>query len=563
LIELPRCATSSCENVGTKSVILPSGKQCFCHNCYVLMKISTVVDQSLMKEISHPNYFALSSYMKISNIIEGQLIQNADSLFSKGGPKSFQEYDDILDLLDAYTYMLYKCSDQAFTKGFSYNAVIYAMKAIANRIPYRYTIDPNDGALGGIFGKHQEIPRPDKLIAMVSIKPIIEPSRIFQKDRKLVADMIMYSVDLLWFIECYSLLARSLMQLGGRGRHVKFMLLKGDEAEFENNVRRLVFNAFSYINNVLQLLTVCYNRAEQLQVKDVKRLNELRMAYGPIKFDLGYFYYTYGLHGDAMRYLTEALDIYQGRNDMIPKPPNAEIGIADCYLYMGGCEAGSGNMEKAREHLFTALEISSKAGITDNIDKVNNIFIESIVKPTLNEKIIRGLKIQSARLKRSVQWTVDKAKKLYEKYDRAQREKDHEASATYAKEIAKLKEIDRVIIRSQYSLEKAYTRLEAMNGVGDMMGVLGPAAKIMQQVQGELKGLVPEVAADLGKVDEMLDTLLTGAGTLTGETIDISACDEEARKVHMEACKIASQRIKALYPELPDDLKKPNDGGHA
>lgn len=551
--------------MATKSVITPSGKQYFCHNCYVLLKISTVVDQSLMKEISHPNFFVLSSYMNIANIIEGQLIQNADLLLAKGGPKSLQEYGNILDLLDAYTYMLYKCSDQAFTHGFSYNAVIFAMKAIANRIPYRYTIDPNDGALGSIFGKQQEIPRPDKLIAMVSNKPIIEPSklsRIFQKDRKLVADMIRYSVDLLWFIECYSLLARSLMQLGGRGRHVKFMLLKGDEAEFNNNVRRLVFNAFSHINNVLQLLTVCYDRAEKLQVKDVKRLNELRTIYGPIKFDLGYFYYTYGLHGDAMRYLTEALDIYQGRNSTIPKPPNAEIGIADCYLYMGGCEAGSGNIERAREYLVAALEISSKAGITDNVDKVNNIFIEYIVKPTLNEKIIRRLKIQSARLKRSIQSIVDKTKKLYGKYDRSQREKDREATATYAREIAKFKDINGVIIRSQYSLEKAYTRLEAMKGVGDVMGALGPAAKIVQQVQGELKDLVPEVAADLGKVDEMLDSLLTGAGTLTGGKIDIPACDEEARKVLMEAHEIASQRIKDLYQGLPDDLK-PNDGGHA
>jgi division protein CdvB (Snf7/Vps24/ESCRT-III family) len=125
----------------------------------------------------------------------------------------------------------------------------------------------------------------------------------------------------------------------------------------------------------------------------------------------------------------------------------------------------------------------------------------------------------------------------------------------YANEIAELRKMSRVILRSQHSLEKVIIRLETVKEFGDVMNVLGPAINVVQQIQGELTGVVPEVAGDLAKVDEMLDTLLVEAGTVTGEALDITVHDKEARKVLEEASEIAAQRMKTSFPELPDAYK--------
>jgi division protein CdvB (Snf7/Vps24/ESCRT-III family) len=45
------------------------------------------------------------------------------------------------------------------------------------------------------------------------------------------------------------------------------------------------------------------------------------------------------------------------------------------------------------------------------------------------------------------------------------------------------------------------------------------------------------------------------AGTVTGETLDITVRDQEARKVLEEASEIAAQRMKTSFPELPDAYK--------
>jgi len=175
-------------------------------------------------------------------------------------------------------------------------------------------------------------------------------------------------------------------------------------------------------------------------------------------------------------------------------------------------------------------------------------------------EIIMRLKVQNEKLNRTTQKLQARAKGLFDQCVQAEANKDTDRATIYANEIAELRKMNRVILRSQHSLERVTIRLETVKEFGDVMGVLGPAVNIVQQIQGELTGVVPEVAGDLAKVDEMLDTLLVEAGTVTGETVDVSVHDEEARKVLQEASEIAAQRMKASFPELPDAYKHLESG---
>lgn len=170
-------------------------------------------------------------------------------------------------------------------------------------------------------------------------------------------------------------------------------------------------------------------------------------------------------------------------------------------------------------------------------------------------QITTQLKVQAEKLNRTNQRLTSRGRNLFEQCVQATQEKDSQRAAMYANEIAQLRRMSRVLLRSQLSLEQVVLRLETVKEFGDVMTALGPAISIVQQIQGELTGVVPEVASGLARVDEMLDSLLIEAGGISGEVSSVSVQDEEAKKIMQEASEIAAQRMRAAFPELPEPYR--------
>lgn len=175
-------------------------------------------------------------------------------------------------------------------------------------------------------------------------------------------------------------------------------------------------------------------------------------------------------------------------------------------------------------------------------------------------EIVTALKIQSEKLNRTAQRLIARGKDLFEQCVRAQQEGDMGRATIYANEIAQLRKMSRVVVRSQLSLEKVILRLETVKEFGDVMHVLGPATAIIKHVQSDLAGVVPEVAENLRYVDEMLEGLIIEAGTVTGSITSVSASDGEAQKILQEAAEVAAQRMKTAFPEIPESLKVSETG---
>lgn len=177
-------------------------------------------------------------------------------------------------------------------------------------------------------------------------------------------------------------------------------------------------------------------------------------------------------------------------------------------------------------------------------------------------EIVTALKIQSEKLNRTAQRLIARGKDLFEQCVRAQQEGDMGRATIYANEIAQLRKMSRVVVRSQLSLEKVILRLETVKEFGDVMHVLGPATAIIKHVQSDLAGVVPEVAENLRYVDEMLEGLIIEAGTVTGSITSVSTSDGEAQKILQEAAEVAAQRMKTAFPEIPESIKL-NESGTA
>ncbi|MEN3048155.1 MAG: Snf7 family protein [Candidatus Caldarchaeales archaeon] len=170
-------------------------------------------------------------------------------------------------------------------------------------------------------------------------------------------------------------------------------------------------------------------------------------------------------------------------------------------------------------------------------------------------EVLMALRIQSDKLNRTVSRLSARAKELFEQCVRAQQEGDVSRATIYANEIAQLRKMSRVVVRSQLSLEKVILRLETVKEFGDVMHVLGPATAIVKQVQSDLAGIVPEVAQNLRYVDEVLEGLIAEAGSVSGTVVSVSIADPEAQKILQEASEIAAQRMKTAFPDVPEGLK--------
>lgn len=170
--------------------------------------------------------------------------------------------------------------------------------------------------------------------------------------------------------------------------------------------------------------------------------------------------------------------------------------------------------------------------------------------------ILTQLKIQSEKLNRTSERLKQRGRELFEQCVKAEQERDTARATVYANEIAQLRKMMRTILKSQLSLDKVILRLETVKEFGDVMHVLQPATSIIRQVQSELSGLVPEVAYNLRKVDEMLESIVIEAGNVAGASVYVSVNDSEAQKVLEEAAEIAAQRMKTSFPDLPESYKQ-------
>jgi tetratricopeptide (TPR) repeat protein len=103
-----------------------------------------------------------------------------------------------------------------------------------------------------------------------------------------------------------------------------------------------------------------------------KRKPDFAEGYGATFFDEGLCYHQQNKFDNAKECFARALHIYEGEEKW-PAPKNAELGIADCHLYIGMCLEAQGDRKEAREHIEESLRISTILEVRDNIQRANGL----------------------------------------------------------------------------------------------------------------------------------------------------------------------------------------------
>jgi len=148
-------------------------------------------------------------------------------------------------------------------------------------------------------------------------------------------------------------------------------------------------------------------------------------------------------------------------------------------------------------------------------------------------------------------------KMLFEKTVNALIEGDKSKAAMYANEVAEVRKMAKVIMTVRYALERVKLRLETAVIFGDVQANLAPAIVALRQVAGYIKGMIPDVFAELVEIDENLQVAMLQATTHAPIMLESTYVTEEAQKILRDASIVAEQRLKEAFPELPTFEKTP------
>ncbi len=172
------------------------------------------------------------------------------------------------------------------------------------------------------------------------------------------------------------------------------------------------------------------------------------------------------------------------------------------------------------------------------------------LKERINQVIYR-LKVNQNRLEGANLKTQQHDKSLFDKCVAAQMSKDSARATMYANEIAEIRKMAKVTMRSELALEQVVLRLETIEEFGDVAALMGPVAGVVHAIKDQISGVIPQVGYELGEISEALNGVVMEVGEATGQTYDFEASGTEASKILSEANTIAETRMREKFPELP------------
>jgi len=172
-------------------------------------------------------------------------------------------------------------------------------------------------------------------------------------------------------------------------------------------------------------------------------------------------------------------------------------------------------------------------------------------------QVVYRLRVQQNRLEGANLKTQQHDKALFDKCVQAQMSHDTARSTMYANEVAEIRKMAKITLRSELALEQVVLRLETIQEFGDVAAMMGPVAGVVHQIKNQIAGVIPQVGYELGEISDTLNSVVMEVGEATGQGYDLEASGPEAAKIIGEANTIAETRMREKFPELPSPTAVP------
>ena len=132
------------------------------------------------------------------------------------------------------------------------------------------------------------------------------------------------------------------------------------------------------------------------------------------------------------------------------------------------------------------------------------------------------------------------------------KENNVQYSTLLSADLAKTRQISRIVSISKVALEKLVAKLSSISDFGDLVIVISPAMAVVKNLRSSLTPYIPEMEEELGIISELLSGILVDAGQVGGYIINFETANEEAVRLIEEASMNVEQKMKEEFPDVPN-----------
>jgi division protein CdvB (Snf7/Vps24/ESCRT-III family) len=172
------------------------------------------------------------------------------------------------------------------------------------------------------------------------------------------------------------------------------------------------------------------------------------------------------------------------------------------------------------------------------------------LKPRI-DAVQKKIGVQIGRLEELYNVLRLKDNEIFHKLMVSIKENNVQHSTALSSELARARQVSRVLLLSCVALDKLIAKLSSASGFGDLVIVLSPAMAVVKNLRSSLTPYVPEMEEELGIISELLSGILVDAGQVGGYTINFEASNEEAVRLIGEVSLAVDQKMKEEFPAIP------------
>ena len=167
------------------------------------------------------------------------------------------------------------------------------------------------------------------------------------------------------------------------------------------------------------------------------------------------------------------------------------------------------------------------------------------------EQSLNQLNAQIMKLKSKYQEMMNKSKEYFEQVVEAMMSGDEDRASIYAEEIAEIRKLANMIMKTQLLLEQVKLRLETIIEVSELIGLVVPLLSLIAEVEDEVSGVAPEAASNLHELASYIQNFAETTSMINPAQPLQEELSEDVKKVLEEARKAAAEKIKESFPDVP------------
>ena len=167
------------------------------------------------------------------------------------------------------------------------------------------------------------------------------------------------------------------------------------------------------------------------------------------------------------------------------------------------------------------------------------------------EQSLNQLNAQIMKLKSKYQEMMSKSKEYFEQVVEAMMSGDEDRASIYAEEIAEIRKLANMIMKTQLLLEQVKLRLETIIEVSELIGLVVPLLSLIAEVEDEVSGVAPEAASNLHELASYIQNFAETTSMINPAQPLQEELSEDVKKVLEEARKAAAEKIKESFPDVP------------